>query len=115
MTKIEYGNRSELYRSSDLKMGEGIAEVIEDVHEGQFPQEDGSIQKKWVLDFESGKGLALNGTNTKFLMDNKFVEYEDLIGKKIVIKKDVRNIKTSKGEKEVVGLFIVSVSDSGSE
>ena len=54
-------------------------------------------------------------TDTKFLMDNKFQEYEDLIGKKIVIKKDVRNIKTSKGEKEVVGLFIVSVSDKGSE
>ena len=115
MTKIEYGNRSELYRSSDLKMGEGIAEVIEDVHVGQFPQEDGTVEKKWVLDFESGKGLALNGTNTKFLIDHEIQEYEDLIGKKVVIRKEVRNIKTAKGEKEVVGLFIASVSDSGSE
>lgn len=109
MTKIEFGNRSEFYKSTDLKMNEEVFERVSDVHEASFPHDDGSFQKKWVLDFDDGKGLALNGTNTKFLIEKGFQDYEELIGRKVKIRKEVRILKTVKGDKEGIGLFLVQV------
>ena len=110
MTKIEL-NRSELYKSADMKMGEQVAETVVGFRQVTFTRDDGKSQDKYVLDFESGKGLALNSTNLQYLIDKNVVEYENLIGKRLILEKQVKKIKLSGGEKEVLGIFITDIID----
>ena len=110
MTKIEMRG-SELYKSSDMEMNSETAETVIGFHEVSFTQDNGSTQDKYVLDFESGKGLALNSTNLKFLIEKGIKEYEELIGKRLILKKEVRKLKMSSGVKEVIGIFITEIID----
>jgi len=109
MTKIEYMGGSELYKSTDLEVGQEVEEIVQTYHLATFEQDNGKDQDKWVLDFVSGKALVLNATNTKFLLDAGYTDFEDLIATKVRIRKEVRKVETSKGKREFVGLFIVSV------
>ena len=111
MTKIEYMGGSELYKSTDLEVGQEVEETVEGYHLATFEQDNGKDQDKWVLDFVSGKALVLNATNTKFLLDAGYVDFEDLIATKVKIRKEVRKVDTGKGKREFVGLFIVSVTE----
>ena len=110
MTKIEMRG-SELYKSSDMEMNSENRETVIGFHEVSFTQDNGSTQDKYVLDFESGKGLALNSTNLHFLIEKGIKEYEELIGKRLILKKEVRKLKMSSGVKEVIGIFITEIID----
>ena len=110
MTKIEL-NRSELYKRSDLQMGEQRAETVTGFRLVNFTKDDGSSQKKFVLDFESGKAMALNSTNLQFLIDKGIGEYEVLVGKRIILEKQVKKITLKGGETEVLGIFITDIID----
>ena len=110
MTKIEL-NRSELYKRSDLQMGEQRAETVTGFRLVNFTKDDGSSQKKFVLDFESGKAMALNSTNLQFLIDKGIGEYEVLVGKRLILEKQVKKITLKGGETEVLGIFITDIID----
>ena len=110
MTKIEMRG-SELYKSSDMEMNSENEETVIGFHEVSFTQDNGSTQDKYVLDFESGKGLALNSTNLHFLIEKGIKEYEELIGKRLILKKEVRKLKMSSGVKEVIGIFLTEIID----
>lgn len=111
MTKIELENRIPLYKSGDMKLGETVTETVKDVREQDFrsvPEDE--PKKKWVLLFESGKGLALSYSNVVFLIDHGLKEYESLIGMKVTFGKEARSIEASDGRKyDVVGLFLKEI------
>ena len=111
-TKIELGSGVTLYRSSDMKLGETVTETVSDVRLQDFrsdPEEEPN--QKWILVFDSGKGLALNFTNTRYLIDSGIGEYEMLIGKKVKLVKEARVIDSlNKGSHDVVGIFIKEIS-----
>ena len=111
-TKIELGSGVTLYRSGEMKLGETVTETVTDVRLQDFRSEpEDEANKKWVLVFESGKGLALNFTNTKFLVESGIGEYEMLIGRKVKLVKEARLIDSlNKGSHDVVGIFIKEIS-----
>lgn len=108
MTKIELENRVPLYKSGDMKLGEIVTETVKDVREQDFRSDpEDEPNKKWVLIFESGKGLALSYSNVVFLIEHSIKEYESLIGMHVVFAKEARSITAGDGKKhDVVGLFI---------
>ena len=111
MTKIEMkGYGPELYKSTELSIGQTVKEVVKGFSQKDFSQNDGEENLKWVLEFESGKGLSLNQTNTKFLLDKGFDEYEELIGHTVTLTKEVRTVGMKQGEREMVGIFIIDVA-----
>ena len=110
-TKIEIRNGVELYDSTSMKLGETVTETVTDVRLQDFRSDpEDEANKKWVLVFESGKGLALNFTNTKFLVESGIDEYEMLIGRKVELVKEARLIGSlNKGSHDVVGIFIKEI------
>ena len=110
-TKIEVRNGVELYDSTSMKLGETVTETVTDVYEQDFrSQGELTPKKKWVLGFSSGKGLSLNVTNTRFLIDHDVKEYELMVGKRITLVKEARVVETKKGPQEVIGIFIKEIS-----
>ena len=111
MTKIELDSSVTLYRSSDLKLGETITEIVTNVLLKDFRSEQESEPKnKWVLVFSNKKGLSLNYVNTKFLLEHGFGEYEELVGKQVTFVKEARVIESNnKTSHDVVGLFIKEI------
>lgn len=111
MTKIELENRVPLYKSGDMQLGETVTETVKDVREQDFRSDPADEpNKKWVLIFESGKGLALSYSNVVFLLEHGFKEYESLIGMQVTFGKEARSISASDGKKhDVVGLFLKEI------
>lgn len=111
MTKIELENRVPLYKSGDMKLGETVTEIVKDVKEQDFRSDpEDEPNKKWVLLFENGRGLALSYSNVAWLIEHGVKEYESLIGMRVTFAKEARSIKASDGKThDVVGLFIKEI------
>ena len=110
-TKIEIRNGVELYDSTSMKLGETVTETVADVYQQDFRSQGETTPKlKWVLVFETGKGLSLNVSNTRFLIEHGVSEYEHMVGRKVTLVKEARVVETKKGQQEVIGIFIKEIS-----
>lgn len=118
MTKILGGNISpRLLKSSEMEMNESVALEVTDfemidfgddrekpVLEGNIMVQDGITEKEETVKF------ALNYVNSVYLVEQGFSDYEDLIGKTLVIKREARVLENTQGKKyDSVGLFIKEV------
>ena len=71
---------------------------------GTIMNQDGITEKEETVQF------ALNHVNSVFLVEHGFTDYEDLIGKILIIKKEARVLVNTQEKKyDSVGLFITEV------
>lgn len=82
---MEQFDQSRHLKAKDLK-GREIAVAISEVTSDEFDSRDGGKERLGVVFFKGGvKGLVLNKTNVRYLIDQFGQDSDDWLGKEVVL------------------------------